>query len=410
MKILTFVNKLKIKIMKKFFTSVLLFMAFVTFANAQLLLLSESTKFSLLTCGPGPLAYEKFGHSAVRIFDESQGVDVIANWGIFNFDDPGFYFKFVKGNTYYVLGISETSHFLETYRMKNASVTEQVLNLTDSERQRLLDAILINYRPENRKYLYNFVFDNCATRPHDIVGRIVQPKTLELADKIENKTFREWIRGYTGKNSWLQFGIDLLFGKDADEVATPLQAMFLPEVLYSAYDGAKIIDETGVETPLISEENILLEKRDERQKKSPISLPLLTTSLLLVIGVLITYFENKKKKHYKAIDVVLFLLTGIVGLVIFYLAVFSIHPLVKSNYNLLWCNPLNLLAVVFIFVKKADTVLKRYLEGYFILLAFSFVIAVLKIQVLNIAFLPIIALLLVRVLYQLSVRREIQAK
>ena len=396
--------------MKKIFTSICLFVVFITFANAQQISLSESTKFSLLTCGPGPLAYEKFGHTAIRVFDESQDLDVIANWGIFNFDQPGFYVKFVRGYTYYMLGIHETSYFLEGYRIRNSSVTEQVLNLTQDEKQRLLDAILVNYRPENREYLYNFVFDNCATRPHELLVRVIKPKRVELTNGIEPKTFRDWVREYTGKHSWLQFGIDLVFGKDADKIATPLHAMFLPEVLYREYKDAKIIDESAERIPLVSAESILVKAKNEPKEITFYPLPFITTLLLFIVGILITYFENKKKKHYKAFDVVLFSLTGIAGLIIFYLAVFSIHPLVKSNYNLLWCNPLNLLAVVFIFVKKADSVLKRYLEGYFILLAFSFVIAVLKIQVLNIAFLPIIALLLVRALYQLKVGKKIQTK
>ncbi len=385
--------------MKRIFTIIFLITAFLTVSKSQLLTLTDSTKFSLLTCSPGPDAYEKFGHTAIRILDESQGVDMIANWGIFDFDKPGFYYKFVKGETYYMLGVHETFYFLESYRRRNSYVIEQVLNLSPDERKRLYDAISVNYLPENREYLYNFVFDNCATRPRELINQIVKPKTIEAVNEIEYKSFRDWVGAYTGKYSWLQFGIDLVFGRDADEYATPYQAMFLPEVLYKSYDGAKIVDPSGTETPFISEERYLVEKRDELQKSTLFSKPIFVTVLMLLIGLIITFWENKKKKQYKIFDFLLLLITGIAGLIVFYLMFFSIHPLVKSNFNLMWCNPLNIIASVLLFTRKIKKVLKAYFLIYFVMIVVAFIVAVLKVQIFNIAFLPVMGLMLVRILY-----------
>lgn len=394
--------------MKRILALIFLISAILTGVNAQLASFSDSTKLSLLTCSPGPVAYEKFGHTAIRILDENQGVDIIANWGIFDFDEPGFYFKFIKGYTYYNLGITETYYFLEGYRRRNSSVTEQVLNLSNEEKKRLLDAILVNYQPENRRYLYNFVFDNCATRPMVMIDEIIRPKVIKSTNAIEDRTFRDWVGEYTGKKSWLQFGIDLVFGKDADQIATPVEALFLPEVLNRYYDKAVIADENGTKVLLVSEEKILVERVDVPEKSNFLTLPVFATSLLLVLGILITFFENKNKKHYKIFDALLLTVTGIAGLIIFYLMFFSIHPLVKSNFNILWANPLNLLAVALLFNKKAGSFLKRYFDAYFILLAFCFVVAVLRLQVFNIAFLPIMALLLVRVMYWFQVQKRMK--
>ena len=385
--------------MKRIFTIIFLITAFLTVSKSQLLTLTDSTKFSLLTCSPGPDAYEKFGHTAIRILDESQGVDMIANWGIFDFDKPGFYYKFVKGETYYMLGVHETFYFLESYRRRNSYVIEQVLNLSPDERKRLYDAISVNYLPENREYLYNFVFDNCATRPRELINQIVKPKTIEAVNEIEYKSFRDWVGAYTGKYSWLQFGIDLVFGRDADEYATPYQAMFLPEVLYKNYNGAKVVDQSSTEVLFISEERYLVEKSDDRQKSNVFSKPIFVTVLMLLIGLIITFWENKKKKQYKIFDFLLLLITGIAGLIVFYLMFFSIHPLVKSNFNLMWCNPLNIIASVLLFSRKSNKVLKGYLLIYFVMIVTAFIVAVLKVQVFNIAFLPVMGLMLVRILY-----------
>ncbi len=385
--------------MKRIFTIIFLITAFLTVSKSQLLTLTDSTKFSLLTCSPGPDAYEKFGHTAIRILDESQGVDMIANWGIFDFDKPGFYYKFVKGETYYMLGVHETFYFLESYRRRNSYVIEQVLNLSHDERKRLYDAISVNYLPENREYLYNFVFDNCATRPRELINQIVKPKTIEAVNEIEYKSFRDWVGAYTGKYSWLQFGIDLVFGRDADEHATPYQAMFLPEVLYKNYNGAKVVDQSSTEVLFISEERYLVEKSDDRQKSNVLSVPIFVTAFLLIIGFIITFRENKKKKHYKIMDFLLLLITGIAGLIIFYLMFFSIHPLVKSNFNLMWCNPLNIIASVLLFTRKIKKILKGYFLIYFVMIVVAFIVAVLKVQIFNIAFLPVMGLMLVRILY-----------
>ena len=84
--------------------------------SAQRINVTDSTRISLLTCSPGPAGYEKFGHTGIRIADSLQGVDLVANWGIFDFDKPGFYYKFVRGETYYMLGIYSTDIFVNSYR------------------------------------------------------------------------------------------------------------------------------------------------------------------------------------------------------------------------------------------------------------------------------------------------------
>lgn len=231
--------------MKKILVLFLLFFSAVSFSFSQNITLTDSARFSLLTCSPGPVAYEKFGHTAIRIHDASQGLDVVANWGIFDFGKPGFYYLFVKGETYYWLDFQPTFAFLESYRRRNSSVTEQVLNLNKDEKQKLLDVILTNYKPENREYLYNFVFDNCATRPRDIISKSLEPQKIEAKTELEEMSFRRWVAKYTGKSSWLQFGIDLVFGKDADETATPFQTLFLPEELCKTYDASVIVAENG---------------------------------------------------------------------------------------------------------------------------------------------------------------------
>lgn len=375
-------------------------------SQAQKISITENTQLSLITCSPGPVAYEKFGHTGIRVYDESQSVDFVANWGIFDFEKENFYPLFVKGETYYWLDFQPTFSFLNSYRARNSSVTEQVLNLNDEQKQKLLDLILTNYKPENREYLYNFVFDNCATRPRDIINESLLPNMLETKHNFSEKSFRHWVADYTGKYSWLQFGIDLVFGKDADEIATPFQTLFLPEELCKSYAVSFVVDENDTEIPLVAEKNILVEKQDVPEKTSLLTLPIVATSLVLLLGLLLMFFDYKRKKHSRWFDFILLIITGVAGIIIFYLMFFSIHPLVKNNFNLLWCNPLNLIFAVMIWIRSSQRTMIIIAAIQVILYLLVLIVGALTIQTLNIAFLPLIGLMLVRALHYLKMKRN----
>ena len=67
---------------------------------------AQSPAVSLLTCSPGSEVYEIYGHTAIRVVD-ARGIDVVYNFGMFSFDEPGFVYRFVKG---------ETDHFVACYQ------------------------------------------------------------------------------------------------------------------------------------------------------------------------------------------------------------------------------------------------------------------------------------------------------
>ena len=373
--------------------------------SAQRINVTDSTRISLLTCSPGPAGYEKFGHTGIRIADSLQGVDLVANWGIFDFDKPGFYYKFVRGETYYMLGIYSTDIFVNSYRERNSSVSEQIINLTSSQKQLLLDKIMTNYEPQNREYLYNFVFDNCATRPLDLIVQTYISERIAFRGDYTEKTYREWIAHFADKNSWLMFGIDLVFGKDADKAAPREKAVFLPEVLEAQLDGAKVMTSDNREMNLIAKKLILISKTEVEEKKNFFATPLFLLIVVVLLMLSIGYWERKSKKNYRIIDFLLHFIAGVAGLIIFYLMFFSIHPLVKSNFNLLWCNPISLLTAVLILVNRSGKLTAMLQVLHVILLLFSIVVFVTQIQVMNTAFLPLITLMLFRALIYLKHNR-----
>ena len=393
--------------MKRILTTWMFFLGILMSVTSQSTIVGDSAEISLITCSPGPVAYEKFGHTALRYFDPTTGLDLVFNYGIFDFDKPGFYYKFVKGETYYMLGVYKTQDFLPQYAERNSQVTEQVLNISKEEKQQLLDALFVNYLPPNREYLYNFVFDNCATRPRDKVLELFRGKQVLFNLAKDNRSFREWVAEYTGDKSWLMFGIDLVFGRDADRIASKWETMFLPEVLSKELSEVHIVDNDTTIRMLFKSETILVPKTNVNETVNVFKLPLLATSLLLLLILLVTFFEYKRKRYFKIIDSLLLIITGIAGLIIFFLMFFSIHPLVKMNANVLWCNPLNLILGILLWFRKAEKIVNVWQVINVILYLAVLFIGAMALQVLNTAFIPLIIVMLVRAFWWLHFKRRL---
>ena len=181
----------------------------------------------------------------------SQKVDYVFNYGIFDFSKPNFIYRFAKGETDYRLGVANYADYVIEYQLRGSTITEQRLNLTPSERQRLWEALVENYRPENRVYRYNFFFDNCATRPALLIEKAVGH--IDYHYPYTAQTFRSLINQCTRHHAWLTFGCDLALGSPTDRIATPHEMMFLPDYLREAFSKAEIIDPEGEHRPLVSE-------------------------------------------------------------------------------------------------------------------------------------------------------------
>ena len=365
--------------------------------NAQQISIGDSAVVSLITCSPGEEVYSKFGHTAIRIDDSTRGVDLVFNYGIFSFETENFYYKFIKGETDYQLGIYDTKYFLPEYKQRNSMVWEQILNLTLDEKKKLIGLLLKNYEPENRTYRYNFIFDNCASRPRDKILSAIDGY-VKYRPASEPKTFRQWVGMYVGTDTWLKFGIDIVFGMDADREANLNESMFLPDNLMYEFQTAQIHSPGAKIRELVSEKKLLIDKSSTSVLTDSVFYkPVTVFIILLVLGIVLTVWDIKeRKRHFKFFDTVLLVITGTGGLIAFYLMFFSLHPLVRSNLNLLWLNPLNLVVALFIWIKPMRVVLFYYQIVNILLLLTALFAFALSVQSFNIASFPLIVLLLMR--------------
>ena len=366
---------------------------------------SDSTVVSLVTCSPGPEVYARFGHTALRVRDPLGGVDLVFNYGVFDFSTNNFYVKFVKGETDYKLAVYDFRYFLPEYEERGSSVWEQRLNLNPQEKRRLIEALMVNYRPENRVYRYNFVFDNCSTRPRDKIEEAVDGQVRYGNGQPEARplTFRQWIARYVGADTWLMLGIDMIFGLESDRPASLRQSMFLPEVLMRQVSDARIVADGAPERPLAQPAVTLV-----RGGSGPLLTdgcgwlkPLPVMWLLVVLVGLSTALARRRgggwRLGLRVFDTGLFALAGLVGCVIFFLDFVSLHPLVGDNLNVLWLNPLLLLSAVGVWLPGLRRP-RRVLGGVLLLcMAAACVLYVACGQSLNAAFVPLWMVLCLRV-------------
>jgi hypothetical protein len=381
--------------MRKIITLFLLSLSF-SLISAQNLAFSDSTIVSLITCSPGKVAYERFGHTAIRLNDPVNHIDVVFNYGIFSFNTKNFYIKFIKGETDYQLGVYPTQYFLPEYQERNSMVWESVLNLNLKEKQFLINSLLENYKPENRTYRYNFIYDNCATRPRDKIFNALNGH-FDLPKGVETKTYRQWLSIYAGTYSWLNFGLDIAFGMEADNNCPQYESMFLPELLMTELKNTKIENfTTGEHRDLIKSQNIIIDSTHQKESFHWYNNTVVVFMIILIIGLIYTVIEYLKNRHKRFIDTILLAATGIGGFILIFLMLWSTHPLVSKNLNILWLNPLNLFAAVLIWVKGAKKIMLYYQVFNILLLGLALIAFALSFQTFNVAVFPLIVLLLVR--------------
>ena len=299
----------------------------------------DSVEFSLLTCQPHDEVYSLYGHTAIRYHElRPGGLDWAFNYGVFDFKKPHFVARFVFGLTDYELGAYPYKYFVKEYRRFGSMVTEQVLNLTDEEKMALHDALAINLRPENKIYRYNYFYNNCTTKARDIIESCINGKVEYAGREDYTPSYRDMVHSMTRNNPWSRFGNDLLLGIKADWKTDLRQQEFLPGNLMYDFDHAQIYS-NGNYRPLIKERRIAVPAGVQIIESGFPLTPLACAAILLAVGIVIFFFEWRKKRVFVLWDVLLMMTTGTIGIVLT-LMLFSQHPTVSLNLQIILCNPL----------------------------------------------------------------------
>lgn len=327
----------------------------------------DSVEISLLTCRPRQNVYSLYGHTAIRIQDKQNHLDMAVNYGMFSFDKPFFILRFVFGLTDYSMDIEDFEAFRIYYATRGAGVKQQTLNLTKEEKRAIIDAIIKNYEPQNRVYRYSYFYDNCTTRARDILLDNIKGTIRYQTRNKNSESYREMIHDYNEQQRWARFGNDLLLGIKADFPTNHEQQQFLPDNLRKDFDNAVVIDKNGQKRALVSNSSwVVLPGTQAEWSGFPLS-PTTCAIIFFVIVVAVSIYERCETKMFWGMDIFLMLLTGLCGLILLAM-VFSQHPTVRVNLQILLLNPISLIFLYPTVKCLCRNIIHRWLMAWMILI------------------------------------------
>lgn len=361
-------------------TLVILFLAFPSVATQK----RDSIVVSLLTAWPGPEVYQLCGHSAIRI--RGAEVDSVWNYGVFDFDEPNFVYRFVKGETDYMLVGYPTMWFMPEYLSEGRKVLEQDLNLTQDEAWKLRSLLQTEALPQNRTYRYNYVKDNCATRITDRLGQATDARLI-FPDTIAYGTFRREMRAFHRDYPWYQFGIDLALGSGLDRELRANEEMFVPTVMSDRYakatlgDGRRLVSDTRQLMP------------DSGHATLPATPWYLTpnfwSAICFILMAAFSVFMAWKRRILRWLYCLWFAIIGLGGCIIAFLVFASDHEATSPNMLLLWLNPLQLIVAVCVWWPRAHWPVNIMAWYNIVVLGILLIIWPFQLQSANTAFFPL---------------------
>jgi hypothetical protein len=305
---------------------------------------SSVPQVALVTFGPGPVYWERFGHNAIVIDDSAAGTRVAYNYGVFDFQEKHFLLNFVLGQMHYSLDAEPLDDDVETYVAEGRSVTVQILRITPAQARQLAAFLAWNAQPQNADYQYDYFINNCSTKVRDALNRVLGG-TLErqLVTRPAPHTYRFDAVRLISPDFWLGLGMDAGLGPKADSPLSLWQESFVPMVLSRALDAATVRDANGQTLPLVSDEEVVAPGTLPTAPAAPptLRLPFLTAGVAL--AALLLWLAQGKSRLYRAafgvLAVAWWLIFGITGLLLAGLWGVTDHWAAWQNENLLLLNP-----------------------------------------------------------------------
>lgn len=355
---------------------------------------SSDVTVSIVNFYPGPEIFELEGHTALRL--QAPDMDIAVSYGMFSFDDPNFVYRFVKGETDYWVGVVPWQTFVDSYVRQKRRIVEHVIDMTPEQRQRLFQLLDQNLLPQNRVYRYNYIRDNCATRPLRIIEKAMGDSIILGVPEspVANPTFRNIMRHYHANYPWYQFGIDLCLGPGIDTPLDNREMAFAPAVL----DG-QLLSATVNGKPLVSRTIVVndVPAANAIEPATPwVQSPMAVALLWLAITIAITVCNIRRHKLSRWFDTIMFVAYFIPGCIIFYLVTISLHAATTPNWLILWLNPLLIIPVVCLWIKRTQKLLICWQLINFALLIAFFVAVTISGQSINSAFIPFIVAEIIR--------------
>ena len=257
----------------------------------------SSIRVALVTFGQGDQIWEKFGHNAIWIQDQTSAIDSLYDWGNFDFDAPGFVTNFVRGlNTYSIGG--RGPWVIDAYQRFDRSITVQELDLTRDEAVALRDLLEENLRPENAEYRYHYYWDNCSTRLRDALDTVLGGRIQgTVGAEPASASLRFHTRRLSAGTPWLYLGLEAGLGSPIDQPITKWEEMFLPFKVQEYMRDVTVERADGSVRPLVSEERVIFSGTRPDPRETPPAHWILFTSLSVGLAGLVILLSLGAKSN-----------------------------------------------------------------------------------------------------------------
>lgn len=309
-----------------------LFLLSLNLGFSQNIPLSKEAKISVITCGLGNETYSYFGHTAIRVSDPINNIDLVYNYGAFDFRTPNFVAKFAKGDLQYFVVVHPFADFMNEYNYEKRSVFEQELLISPEIKQKLFDRLNATLLSEDRYYTYKFIDKNCTSMVVDIINKSLGEDVI-IKKGDTDITYRSILFPYFDGHFYEKLGTSIIFGTKVDQLGTRI---FLPFELKSSLEKT-----TFQNQPLVSNSKTLLDFK----KETPISW--WNNIFTYVIVLLFIAVVNKR-----IIDNTYLLILSLIGIFFVFMGFYSQHHELAMNYNVLLFSPLLLVLVLFSIAKN----------------------------------------------------------
>lgn len=312
----------------------------------------QTLSVSLVTYGPGEDVWERFGHDAIEIRDTVTKRDVVYNWGMFDFNSPDFYVRFLTGDTKYWMVGAYTSDFNANYVHDNRSIRVQHLALTPTERAAIADFVDWNSLEENKFYRYDYYRDNCSTRARDAIDRILDGRLKATLDTgTTSHTYRGETERATESDPLVYPGIEMALGRDADKPLSRWGESFIPARFADDLDGLAVRNREGLRYRLVDHDSIVFAStRVPLPIDPPERLSMAALLGLTIAGIIAFLVDSRFKflRRFLALFVTLwFLVGGVLGTALLLAGTVTKHASYMGHNLTLWqLNPLLLIAAV----------------------------------------------------------------
>lgn len=330
-----------------------------------------TTQVSLLTASSSDALYSAFGHSAIRVKDSAASFDIVFNYGAFDFEQPAFYWLFIRGKLSYSLVIVPIENFIQGYKDEGRSLSENVLNLDSADKQKIFDFLMRNAEPENREYQYDFFYDNCATRIRDVFEAqlgsdlILGYGSLATLSALR-PSMRDLLVPHLTRRSYARLAFSVILGLPSDAEASPRMKTFLPDSLKKAFANATIRGHA-------------FSQPSQMIYVSPAATPqaeyLLDPTLILPVVILLIGLACFVLRLYGLFASVILAATGLAGLLLCFMWLFTDHTSTHCNLNLLWALPWNVLFAAGILLKRFRPLCLKYSRLYGLWLILFFILS-----------------------------------